>query len=143
MLLRIKNEVRKSVLESEIVKNFVPCINDNNFKSISYLKLWLVSKVLWAEKYDLLLSYYDGAGIAAWDDCQKNKIQMDLPFSVANSRCGYAKCRPANYIIYASKVNNSREDFFDTKLSSKKTIKETDEEINELFLHFLSVNFDI
>lgn len=143
LLLRIKNEVRKSVLESEIVKNFVPCINDNNFKSISYLKLWLVSKVLWAEKYDLLLSYYDGAGIAAWDDCQKNKIQMDLPFSVANSRCGYAKCRPANYIIYASKVNNSREDFFDTKLSSKKTIKETDEEINELFLHFLSVNFDI
>ena len=138
MLLRIKNEVRKSVLKSGIVENYVPCINDDNFKSISYLKLWLTSKVLWAEKYDLLLSYYDGAGIAAWDDCQRNKIDVDLPFSVANSHCGYAICRPANRIAYVANDKKDKEEYFDTMISVNKTIDEVNSEINDLFLNFLS-----
>ena len=138
MLLRIKIEVRKSVLKSGIVENFVPCINDDNFNSISYLKLWLTSKVLWAEKYGLLLSYHDGAGIAAWDDCQKNKIDVDLPFSVANSHCGYAVCRPANRIAYVANENKDKEEFFDTMISVNKTIDEVNNEINDLFVNFLS-----
>ena len=138
MLLRIKNEVRKSVLKSGIVENYVPCINDDNFKSISYLKLWLTSKVLWAEKYDLLLSYYDGTGIAAWDDCQRNKIDVDLPFSVANSHCGYAICRPANRIAYVANDKKDKEEYFDTMISVNKTIDEVNSEINDLFLNFLS-----
>ena len=138
ILLRIKIEVRNSVLKSGIVENFVPCINDDNFKSMSYLKLWLTTKVLWAEKYGLLLSYRDGYGIAAWDDCQKNKIDVNLPFSIANSHCGYARLRPANRIDYVAEENKDKEDLFDTMISVNKTIDEVNNEINELFVSFLS-----
>lgn len=137
LLSILKKEVRKAVLKSGIVNNNLPNINDDNFSSISYLKLWLTAKVLWAEKYGLLLSYWDGSGIAAWDDCQKNKIDTELPFTLANSHCGYAICRPANRIAYVSKENIDKEEWFDTQISIKKPIQEVDEEINELFLHFL------
>lgn len=140
LLLFLKEEVRKSVLKSGIVNNNLPNIDDDNFKSIPYLKLWLTAKVLWAEKYGLLLSYWDGAGIAAWDDCQKNKIDPELPFTLANSHCGYAICRPANRIAYVSKENIDKEEYFDTQISIKKRIQEVDEEVNELFQHFLKNN---
>ena len=137
LLSLLKEEVRKSVLKSGIVNNNLPNIDDDNFSSIPYLKLWLTAKTLWAEKYGLLLSYWDGAGIAAWDDCQKNKIAPELPFTLANSHCGYAICRPANRIAYVSKENIDKEEYFDTQISIKKPIQEVDEEINELFQHFL------
>jgi len=142
LLSLLKEEVRKSVLKSDIVNNNLPNINDDNFRSIPYLKLWLTAKTLWAEKYGLLLSYWDGAGIAAWDDCQKNKIDPELPFTLANSHCGYAICRPANRIAYVSKEKIDKEEYFDTQISIKKPIQEVDEEINELFLLFLKRESD-
>ena len=142
LLSLLKEEVRKSVLESGIVNNNVPNIDDDNFRSIPYLELWLTAKALWAEKYGLLLSYWDGAGIAAWDDCQKNKIDPELPFTLANSHCGYAICRPANRIAYVSKEDIDKEEYFDTQISIKKSIPEVDEEINELFQHFLKKESD-
>ena len=142
LLSLLKEEVRKSVLKSGIVNNNLPNIDDDNFNSIPYLKLWLTAKTLWAEKYGLLLSYWDGAGIAAWDDCQKNKIAPELPFTLANSHCGYAICRPANRIAYVSKENIDKEEYFDTQISIKKPIQEVDEEINELFQHFLKKGSD-
>ena len=142
LLSLFKAEVRKSVLKSGIVNNNLPNIDDDNFNSIPYLKLWLTAKTLWAEKYGLLLSYWDGAGIAAWDDCQKNKIDPELPFTLANSHCGYAICRPANRIAYVSKENIDKEEYFDTQISIKKPIQEVDEEINELFQHFLKKGSD-
>ena len=142
LLSLLKEEVRKSVLKSGIVNNNLPNINDDNFRSIPYLKLWLTAKTLWAEKYGLLLSYWDGAGIAAWDDCQKNKIDPELPFTLANSHCGYAICRPANRIAYVSKEKIDKEEYFDTQISIKKPIQEVDEEINELFLLFLKRESD-
>ena len=142
LLSLLKEEVRKSVLKSGIVNNNLPNIDDDNFNSIPYLKLWLTAKTLWAEKYGLLLSYWDGAGIAAWDDCQKNKIDPELPFTLANSHCGYAICRPANRIAYVSKENIDKEEYFDTQISIKKPIQEVDEEINELFQHFLKKGSD-
>ena len=83
------------------------------------------------------MSYWDGSGIAAWDDCQKNKIDRELPFTLANSHCGYAICRPANRIAYVSKENADKEEYFDSQLSIKKTIREADEEVNELFFRLL------
>lgn len=142
LLSLLKEEVRRAVLKSGIVNNNLPNIDDDNFRSIPYLKLWLTAKVLWAEKYGLLLSYWDGAGIAAWDDCQKNKIDTELPFTLANSHCGYAICRPANRIAYVSKENIDKEEYFDTQLSIKKPIQEVDEEVNELFFHFLKRESD-
>jgi len=142
LLSLLKEEVRKSVLKSGIVNNNLPNIDDDNFRSIPYLKLWLTAKTLWAEKYGLLLSYWDGAGIAAWDDCQKNKIDPELPFTLANSHCGYAICRPANRIAYVSKEKIDKEEYFDTQISIKKPIQEVDEEINELFLLFLKKESD-
>lgn len=142
LLSLLKEEVRKSVLTSGIVNNNLPNIDDENFSSIPYLKLWLTAKTLWAEKYGLLLSYWDGAGIAAWDDCQKNKIAPELPFTLANSHCGYAICRPANRIAYVSKENIDKEEYFDTQISIKKPIQEVDEEINNLFQHFLKKESD-
>lgn len=142
LLSLLKEEVRKSVLKSGIVYNNLPNIDDDNFSSIPYLKLWLTAKTLWAEKYGLLLSYWDGAGIAAWDDCQKNKIAPELPFTLANSHCGYAICRPANRIAYVSKENIDKEEYFDTQISIKKPIQEVDEEINELFQHFFKKESD-
>lgn len=142
LLSLLKEEVRKSVLKSGIVNNNLPNIDDDNFRSIPYLKLWLTAKTLWAEKYGLLLSYWDGAGIAAWDDCQKNKIDPELPFTLANSHCGYAICRPANRIAYVSKEKIDKEEYFDTQISIKKPIQEVDEEINELFLLFLKRESD-
>ena len=142
LLSLLKEEVRKSVLESGIVNNNVPNIDDDNFRSIPYLELWLTAKALWAEKYGLLLSYWDGAGIAACDDCQKNKIDPELPFTLANSHCGYAICRPANRIAYVSKEDIDKEEYFDTQISIKKSIPEVDEEINELFQHFLKKESD-
>lgn len=138
LLACLKKEVRKSILKSGIVSNNLPNIHDGNFSSIVYLKLWLIAKVLWAEKYGLLLSYWDGAGIAAWNDCQKNKIDMELPFTLANSHCGYAICRPANRIAYVAKENVDKEEYFDTQISIKKSIQEVDEEVNKLFLDFLN-----
>ena len=137
LLACLKKEVRKSILKSGIVSNNLPNIHDGNFSSIVYLKLWLIAKVLWAEKYGLLLSYWDGAGIAAWNDCQKNKIDIELPFTLANSHCGYAICRPANRIAYVAKENVDKEEYFDTQISIKKSIQEVDEEVNKLFLDFL------
>lgn len=142
LLSLLKEEVRKSVLKSGIVNNNLPNIDDDNFRSIPYLKLWLTAKTLWAEKYGLLLSYWDGAGIAAWDDCQKNKIDPEQPFTLANSHCGYAICRPANRIAYVSKEKIDKEEYFDTQISIKKPIQEVDEEINELFLLFLKRESD-
>ncbi len=142
LLSLLKEEVKRAVLKSGIVNNNLPNIDDDNFRSIPYLKLWLTAKVLWAEKYGLLLSYWDGAGIAAWDDCQKNKIDTELPFTLANSHCGYARCRPANRIAYVSKENIDKEEYFDTQLSIKKPIQEVDEEVNELFFHFLKRESD-
>ena len=138
LLACLKKEVRKSILKSGIVSNNLPNIHDGNFSSIVYLKLWLIAKVLWAEKYGLLLSYWDGAGIAAWNDCQKNKIDIELPFTLANSHCGYAICRPANRIAYVAKENVDKEEYFDTQISIKKSIQEVDEEVNKLFLDFLN-----
>lgn len=140
LLACLKEEVRKSILKADIVSNNLPNIHDDNFSSIAYLKLWLIAKVLWAEKYGLLLSYYDGAGIAAWDDCTKNKIDKELPFTLANSHCGYAICRPANRISYVSKENVGKEEYFDTQISIKKSIQEVDEEVNKLFLDFLNID---
>ncbi len=138
LLACLKKEVRKSILKSGIVSNNLPNIHDGNFSSIVYLKLWLIAKVLWAEKYGLLLSYWDGAGIAAWNDCQKNKIDIELPFTLANSHCGYAICRPANRIAYVAKKDVDKEEYFDTQISIKKSIQEVDEEVNKLFLDFLN-----
>ena len=138
LLACLKKEVRKSILKSGIVSNNLPNIHDGNFSSIVYLKLWLIAKVLWAEKYGLLLSYWDGAGIAAWNDCQKNKIDIELPFTLANSHCGYAIRRPANRIAYVAKKDVDKEEYFDTQISIKKSIQEVDEEVNKLFLDFLN-----
>ena len=138
LLACLKKEVRKSILKSGIVSNNLPNIHDGNFSSIVYLKLWLIAKVLWAEKYGLLLSYWEDAVIAAWNDCQKNKIDIELPFTLANSHCGYAICRPANRIAYVAKKDVDKEEYFDTQISIKKSIQEVDEEVNKLFLDFLN-----
>ena len=78
------------------------------------------------------------AGIAAWNDCQKNKLDIELPFTLANSHCGYAICRPANRIAYVAKKDVDKEEYFDTQISIKKSIQEVDEEVNKLFLDFLN-----
>lgn len=142
ILSRIKEEVRKSVIKSGIVKDSQPCIDDSNFNSISYLKLWLTSKVLWAESKNLVLSYYDGNGIAAWDDCKENKIDKDKPFSIANSHCGYVKLSPANQIVYVAEENKGREDFFDTLISLDGSVEDVDNKLKDLFRVFLTPKED-
>lgn len=63
--------------------------SDDNFTAHLQLKSWFLLKSLQAEKNNLLLHFYDGDGIASYIDCSKNKLNKTLPFSLANSICGY------------------------------------------------------
>ncbi|KAA6325819.1 hypothetical protein EZS27_025009 [termite gut metagenome] len=73
------------------------------------MKAWLLIKVLSAEHNNKLLSFYDGRGtengggngLASYDECGKNKLNEDLPFSLGNSICGFAVKR-LSYIEYAT-----------------------------------------
>ena len=68
-------------------------LSDDTFNAGEHLKAWLLLKVLFAEGKNVALSFHDGNGIASYDDCRSNKLNADpdLPFSLANSICGYAK----------------------------------------------------
>jgi hypothetical protein len=95
LLHEIQNRVRNIIPKSKIEE-----LNDGNFSAEEHLKIWLLLKVLNAK--DKLLAFWEGNGLASYDDCKKNKLNEDLPFSLGNSICGYAVKSPSNQIRYAT-----------------------------------------
>lgn len=82
-------------------------LNSETFNAVKHLKAWLLLKVLSAEANNAALSFYDRNGIASYEDYKRNKLNRDLPFSLANSICGYAKKR--------GRKSYSRIDYCDNK----------------------------
>ncbi|MCL2650236.1 MAG: DUF262 domain-containing protein [Candidatus Azobacteroides sp.] len=104
LINEIKNRVKSKIPKTDTA------IDDTNFSAEQHLKLWLLTKVLHANAK--LLAFYDGRstengegnGLASYDDCTKNKLNSDLPFTLGNSICGYAVKR-YSYIEYATDDN--------------------------------------
>lgn len=72
-------------------------LTDDNFKAKRHLKCWLFIKTLQAEKMNILLSFVDHYGITTYFDSASNKLNKALPFSLANSICGYGKKSGGGY----------------------------------------------
>jgi hypothetical protein len=62
-----------------------------DFNVEKFIKSWLVLKVFYANKNNVLLSFWDGngTGIAAYRNIDDNKLNLELDFSIENSICGY------------------------------------------------------
>jgi uncharacterized protein with ParB-like and HNH nuclease domain len=145
----IKNEIRRILLKEDLI------VSKENFSARKHLKTWLLLKTLYAEQNAILLSFWDGYGLASYADCEKNKINPELEFSLGNSICGYAVkygFGRGNLISYANQkwwgnpiafdtiINNSisYDEFAnrnDQSISHEK-IAETDKKIQELIDKF-------
>lgn len=84
VLTEVKKRVRALLPKADMD------LNDENFSAGRHLKAWLFLKVLYAERKNVALSFWDRNGIASYIDVRSNKLNTDLPFSLANSICGYA-----------------------------------------------------
>ena len=151
ILSSVKSKI-KGILPQEVT-----FLNDENFNAINHLKIWLLIKVLKAEKDQKLLAFYDGRGgitngngFASYDDSSKNKLNKELPFSIGNSICGYA-VKKLSYLEYATNSwgdqscfdtiigNSITKDEFEkreTNPISEEKIAEIDEEIQSLLEGF-------
>lgn len=106
----LETRIRTIVNESAIIN-----LNDDNFSATNHLKAWIFVKVLYSNSKNTLLAFYDGSGIASYVNCNQNKLNKDLDFSIANSICGYAIRNPANRIDYATDCWD-KIDCFDTTI---------------------------
>jgi len=97
LLSKIKLEIYSIIEKYNLFK-----ITEKNFEVKKFLKAWLALKVLDAEKAGIQLNFSHGKEIAAYTDVTRNKINLQLPFSLANAICGLAVKSPANRIDYAS-----------------------------------------
>lgn len=112
------NEIKHRLRKNFVKDNFV--ISSANYSANLHLKCWLFLKTLQAEKYNVLLSHYDGNGIASYFDNKRNKLNSELDFSLANSICGYGIKNgfgAGNEIRYASDYWGSQH-CFDTPISN-------------------------
>lgn len=64
---------------------------ETSFEVNQFIKIWLLLKVLNANKHKALISFHNGSGIAAYNDCHCNRININLPFSLGNAICGYGE----------------------------------------------------
>jgi hypothetical protein len=122
--------------------------------------LWLFVKVLNVEADKKLLAFYDGRGtengegngLGSYKECDKNKLNKNLPFSLGNSICGYAVKR-RSYLEYNNDGNSwnderifhkpigeiiSFDDFNNMKQTpiAKNKIEELDKKIQKLWDNF-------
>lgn len=147
----LANRIRSIVIENSLIE-----INDSNFNVANHLKTWLFVKVLQANSKNELLSFNDGSGIASYINCNQNKLNRDMEFSIANSICGYAIRNPANRIDYANQESWGKDNAIDTIIGnsisytefqnrkitpiSKEKIKCIEEKIDDLVKSFLLIN---
>lgn len=85
VLDEIKTRVRELLPRASVE------LSDETFNAGKHLKVWLLLKVLYAESKNVALSFEDRVGMASYDDCIRNKLNKNEPFTLANSICGYAK----------------------------------------------------
>jgi len=97
LINELESRIRSIVKEQSLL-----VINIENFNAARHLQAWLFVKVLYANRKNTLLAFWDGNGIATYKDYKRNVLNENLEFSLANSICGYAKKSPANRIDYAS-----------------------------------------
>ena len=95
ILIELKKRIKSLIKREDLI------IDESNFSESRHLKAWLLIKVLYAEKSNTLLSFFNGRDIASYTNCENNKLNRNLKFSLANSICGYAMSSPANEIRYA------------------------------------------
>lgn len=106
LLKEIKTRVKGIVEKTDLFN-----LTASNFTASKHLKLWLLLKVLHAEKNNFLLNFYDGNGIATYTIAADNCLNEKLPFSIENSICGYAIKSPTNKVSYADGGNWKSENF--------------------------------
>lgn len=131
LLAEIKSRIRQSLNYDSFD------ITDETFSSEKHLKAWLILKVLYAEKQGVLLSFHDGRGtengtgngLASYDLSHRNKLIKEIPFSLANSICGYAVKRVSR-IDYTTSEHWSKPYAFDTIIGDSISIDEFREREN-------------
>jgi hypothetical protein len=114
----------KEKIKAQLKKEDV-LFDEKKFSAKEYLKAWLLIKVLYAEQKNTLLAFYDGRGtengkgngLACYEECNKNKLNDSLPFSLGNSICGFAVKR-YSYIEYANGDSWGNIDCFNTILDN-------------------------
>jgi hypothetical protein len=85
ILDEIKKGIKRLLPKEKII------LSDNNFSVESHLKAWLLIKVLYAEKENVLLSFDDNNEnnvnnvIASYEKCDDNKLNPGCPFSLGSS----------------------------------------------------------
>lgn len=145
----LANRIRSNVKEISLTE-----INDDNFNVAKHLKAWLFVKVLHANSKNQLLPFYDGSGIASYINCNKNKLNGAMEFSIGNSICGYVIKNPANRIDYATQENWGNDIALDTiigdsvsftdfknrksTLISEEQVLKNSNKINDLVCAFLN-----
>jgi hypothetical protein len=113
---RIKADLHRTDIE----------ISETTFSSKKHLIAWLLIKTLNAEKQNVLLFFHDH-GLASYNDCNDNKLNTNLDFSLANSICGYgvkSGFGGGNRIDYAGQNWWSNPVAFDTIIGNSITFGE-------------------
>lgn len=127
------DEIKKRIKEYFPKHNFI--LTDHNFNAKQHLKCWLLIKTIQAEKMHLHLSFQDNYGITTYLNSSDNKLNKELPFSLANSICGYGSKSGGGYgnvINYAVDCWGDQ-DCFDTTFDDIITLHEFQQrEINPI-----------
>lgn len=124
--LKIINNIKTKIKELHSNNK----LTEENFTAVEHLKLWMLVKVIKAEKENVLLSFWDGKGseqndgngFASYNDFEKNKINKNLPLTIGNSICGYA-VKKVSRIDYATKFWG-HQNCFDTIIGSYISLQE-------------------
>jgi hypothetical protein len=102
------------------VKTLLPkkdiLLSDETFTAEKHLKAWFLIKTLNAARHNNLLSFYEENGEASYENCDDNKLNANLIFSLGNSICGYAVKSgfgSGNYIRYTGSENWDNECILD------------------------------
>jgi hypothetical protein len=79
----IKQRIKEKIKQTDVE------LADDTFSSKKHLISWMLIKTLNAEKEGVTLSFRNDRGLASYDNCDANKINTELDFSLSNSICGY------------------------------------------------------
>ena len=153
ILVKLKEKIKEKIKKEDL------SLNDSTFDPKQHLKLWLLVKVLNVEADKKLLAFYDGRGtkngegngLASHEECDDNKLNKNLPFSLGNSICGYA-VKKFSYLKYNNGNLWKEERIFDKPIGetisfdefqnreqtpiAENKIKELDERIKKLLDEF-------
>ncbi|MEA3318301.1 MAG: DUF262 domain-containing protein [Bacteroidota bacterium] len=98
-------------------------INEDNFSVDKFIKAWLTLKVFYANDKNILLSFHDENGVAAYYDKDRNKLFLNFEFSIENSICGFgvkSSFGKESYVRYTNEKLWNKPNIIDTTFAGIK-----------------------